>query len=72
MLKAGTKRANAGHGQQVDGDWIGVLRDGERVVWECCHRHSNRDHYTRRGGPSARQCATQELNRRSDAIRGSV
>jgi hypothetical protein len=65
MLKAGTKRVNAGHGQNVDGDWMGVLRDGSEIVWECGHRHGNRDHYSRMHGPAARTCAVDELKRRN-------
>lgn len=64
MLKAGTKRANAGHGEGVDGDWVGVLRDGKAVVWECDHRHCNRDHYSRSHGKAAIACALDELRRR--------
>ena len=64
MLKAGTKRANAGHGQAVDGDWIGVLRDGKVIVWECGHLHRNRDHYSRMHGKAACSCANDELRRR--------
>lgn len=64
MLKAGTRRLNAGHGQDVDGDWCGVLRDGKNIVWECEHRHGNRDHYSRLHGKAARACAEEELRRR--------
>lgn len=66
MLTAGTKRANAGHGQQVDGDWIAVLRVGKTIVWECGHRHANRDHY-RKGQPSAKACACAELSKRQSS-----
>jgi hypothetical protein len=33
------------------GAWVGVVREGRKVVWTCPHRHGNRD-----AGNSAYQC----------------
>lgn len=60
-MKAGTRRLNAGHGQQVDGNWEGVIRDKNKVIWSCGHQHGNRDHYSRLHGKPARQCAEDHL-----------
>lgn len=47
-LRAGTRR---------DGDeYVGVLREGRRIVIECGHRHRNRDLTYPSSGISARDC----------------
>ena len=56
----------------------GVIRDGNKVVWECDHSHKNRDQtnaWARLSGYgngeqkrlSARDCAQYELDRRAEA-----
>jgi hypothetical protein len=42
----------------------GVIRDGQAVVWTCAHLHRNRD-MSPGIRQSARDCARQELARRT-------
>lgn len=59
-LRASTERT----GDRGDGGWYeGVLRDGSTITWWCGHLHQNRD-TSSRTRPSARDCATKELQRR--------
>lgn len=56
-----------------DNVWEGVLRDRKTnlVIWECGHRHKNRDNPVMQNGhkvqDSALTCAFQELRRRTEA-----
>ena len=54
-LRASTKRLDA-----LRSDYIGVLREGRVIVWECQHQHTERDI----GPRSAYVCAAAERNRR--------
>lgn len=49
MCKIGTRR--------VGDRWMGVIRVGGKIVWECGHSHKNRDQSTVSSGQSASDCA---------------
>lgn len=54
-----------GYSKNERGAWVGVLREGRRVVWQCSHEHSVRGNSNIKGRRrSAYDCARQELQRR--------
>lgn len=40
--------------------WVGVIRDGNKVIWECPHLHCNRSHTTY-SNRAARDCSGRVL-----------
>jgi hypothetical protein len=56
-IRIGTRRDEGGRDDR-DYTYVGVLRQGRRVIAECGHQHKNRDHSSRFGGTSALDCIT--------------
>lgn len=62
MCRIGTRR--------VGDRWMGVIRVGGKIVWECGHSHKNRDQSTVSSGQAAKACATGAYYAATDAEYG--
>lgn len=48
--------------KKVAAAWQGVIRNAQNeIIWECLHRHHNRDQSTQANGVSATDCAKQAI-----------